>query len=256
MIPFGDDLPTVRNPWMTWALLATTLVAWLYFQGGGWSERLLIQSTCNFGMIPGEITHLAPVGSGVRVSRFATCLIDDDAINRFTPLLSIFLHGSWLHLLGNSLYLWIFGNNVEDAMGPWRFLVFYLLCGVAAAAAHVLTNPASPVPTIGASGAISGVLGAYLLLYPKVRVRTWFPPIFFFRVPAWIMLPLWFASQVASGLSQMSPLRPEVTGGVAVWAHVGGFLAGLALIHLFTRPAYLAQIRAARGLAARVWAAE
>jgi membrane associated rhomboid family serine protease len=159
--------------------------------------------------------------------------VDAEPINRLTPITSMFLHGGWGHLLGNSLYLWIFGNNVEDSMGRWRFLVFYLICGLAAAAAHVVLAPGSPVPTVGASGAISGVMGAYLVLYPHARVRTYFPPIFFFRVPAFVVLLIWFALQVFTGLPQLSPLRPDVSGGVAVWAHVGGFIAGVVLVKLF-----------------------
>ena len=115
-------------------------------------------------------------------------------------------------------------------MGRARFLVFYLVCGLAAAAAHVVLDPASPVPTVGASGAISGVMGAYLLLYPRARVRVFFPPLFFFHVPAFAVLLVWFAMQVLTGLPQLSPLRPDVSGGVAVWAHVGGFVAGAILV--------------------------
>jgi membrane associated rhomboid family serine protease len=138
-----------------------------------------------------------------------------------------------MHLIGNSLYLWVFGNNVEDSMGRARFLAFYLLCGVAAAATHVLIAPASAVPTVGASGAISGVLGAYLVLYPRVRVRIFIPPFFLFRVAAWLMLIWWFVTQLITGLPELSPLRSDISGGVAVWAHVGGFVAGALLVKLF-----------------------
>jgi membrane associated rhomboid family serine protease len=160
-------------------------------------------------------------------------------VNVLTPLTSMFLHGGWGHILGNSLYLWIFGNNVEDSMGRGRFLVFYLVCGLAAAAAHVVLDPASPVPTVGASGAISGVMGAYLVLYPRVRVNMLFIFIIFFKVfaiPAWLVLLWWFALQVITGLPELMPMRPEVSGGVAVWAHVGGFVAGVILIKVFENP--------------------
>jgi membrane associated rhomboid family serine protease len=143
----------------------------------------------------------------------------------------MFLHGGWMHIIGNMLYLWIFGNNVEDAMGHRRFIVFYLLCGIAAALAQALPNPSSEVPMIGASGAISGVLGAYLLLYPHARVLVVIP-IFFYpytvRIPAGWVLGFWFLMQVASSLS-----APEQQGGVAWSAHIGGFVAGMALIPLF-----------------------
>jgi membrane associated rhomboid family serine protease len=153
-----------------------------------------------------------------------------------TPLTSMFLHGGWMHLLGNSLYLWVFGNNVEDSLGRVRFLVFYLLCGLAAAFTHVMLSAGSPVPTVGASGAISGVLGGYLVLYPRVRVRTYFPPIFLFHVPAWVVLIFWFGEQALTGIAQLSPMRPDASAGVAVWAHVGGFVAGVVLVKLFARP--------------------
>jgi membrane associated rhomboid family serine protease len=130
------------------------------------------------------------------------------------------------------MYFWVFGNNVEDSMGRARFLVFYIVCGLAAAAAHILVDPRSPVPTVGASGAISGVLGAYLVLYPRVRVR-YFVFLFFIRFPAWVALLWWFGTQVLTGLPQLNEVNPEVSGGVAVWAHVGGFVAGVLLVKLF-----------------------
>jgi membrane associated rhomboid family serine protease len=148
----------------------------------------------------------------------------------------MFLHGSWGHLLGNMLFLWVFGNNIEDSMGPWRFLVFYLICGLMAVGVHIATDPTSPVPTVGASGAISGIMGAYLLLYPRSRVNILFFFLIFIRivpVPAWAALLWWFAWQVIAGLPQLSSMRPDVSGGVAVWAHIGGFVAGLVLIKLF-----------------------
>jgi membrane associated rhomboid family serine protease len=143
------------------------------------------------------------------------------------------MHGGWLHLLGNMLFLWVFGNNIEDVMGHGKFLIFYLLCGVVAAATQTFVSPHSVVPMIGASGAISGVLGAYLLLYPKVRVHTLIIlPIYITTValPAWVMLGYWIVLQVLSGLGS---LRDIERGGVAFFAHVGGFLAGLLLIKLF-----------------------
>ena len=119
--------------------------------------------------------HQAPLGSAVQIGEGLLCVVDDDAINLLTPFTSMFLHGGWMHLLGNGLFLWVFGNNVEDSMGRFRFVIFYLLCGLAAAAAQVFQSPASPVPMIGASGAISGVLGAYLVLYPRVPVNVLIP---------------------------------------------------------------------------------
>ena len=235
MIPLSDENPTLHTPWMTWLLIGTTVAVWMIVQGAGNGEPLA-RSVCNLGLIPGELTHQARVGVSVPLGDGVYCAVDRDPINRLTPLFSMFLHGSWGHLLGNMLFFWVFGNNIEDSMGPGRFLVFYLVCGLVAAGAHVLVEPASPVPTVGASGAISGVMGAYLVLYPRVRVNMLFIFIIFFRVipiPAWLVLLWWFALQVLTGLPQLSPMRPEVSGGVAVWAHVGGFVAGVILIKLF-----------------------
>jgi membrane associated rhomboid family serine protease len=203
------------------------------FQGAGADEAVLGAAICNYGMVPGELTGMAPLGSGVPIGPGMACVVDDLAVNVITPVTSMFLHGSWAHLGGNALYLWVFGNNIEDSMGRARFLVFYLLCGLAAAAAHVLLDAGSPVPTVGASGAISGVLGAYLVLYPRIRVRTFFPPIFLFHVHAWMVLVFWFGTQVVAGLPELNRVDPDVSGGVAVWAHVGGFVAGVVLVKLF-----------------------
>ena len=235
MIPLSDENPTLHTPWMTWLLLGTTVAVWMIVQGAG-SSLPLATSVCNLGLVPGELTQQAPVGLQVPLGEGLACEVDRQPINRFTPITSMFLHGGWGHLLGNLLFFWVFGNNIEDSMGPGRFLVFYLICGLVAAGAHVLVEPASPVPTVGASGAISGVMGAYLVLYPRVRVNMLFIFIIFFKVfaiPAWIVLLWWFAVQVLTGLPQLMPMRPEVSGGVAVWAHVGGFVAGVILIKLF-----------------------
>jgi membrane associated rhomboid family serine protease len=188
-------------------------------------------------MVPGEITRQAALGTGVPLGPGMACVVDNEAINVWTPVTSMFLHGGWGHLLGNLLFFWVFGNNIEDSMGRGRFIVFYLLCGLIAAGSHVLLDPTSPVPTVGASGAISGVLGAYLVLYPRVRVRMLFWFLLFirvFRIPAWAVLLWWFFWQVVAGLPQLMPVNREVSGGVAVWAHIGGFVAGVILAKLFT----------------------
>jgi membrane associated rhomboid family serine protease len=257
MIPISDDNPTLRRPVMTYVLLAAIFAVWVFVQGAAGLYRpplALLASVCNYGLVPGELTGRAPLGSGVPLSEEhgLACIVDDFAINYATPITSMFLHGGWGHILGNSLYLWVFGNNIEDSMGRWRFLAFYLLCGLGAAAAHVAVEPASPVPTVGASGAISGILGGYLLLYPRVRVRTYFPPIFLFHVPAWFVLVLWFGGQILSGLPQLSEVRPEASGGVAVWAHIGGFVAGALLVKLFEDRA-LVRRRTTAGDARAVW---
>lgn len=217
MIPINDENPTELTPWMTVVLIATNLFLWFYVQGGGVEMERLMASVTVFGAQPCEITAACPV-TDLGWSALVT---------------SMFMHGGWAHLLGNLLFLWVFGNNIEDSMGHLRFLAFYLLCGVGAALAHVFFSPMSAVPMVGASGAISGIMGAYILLYPGARVRTYFPPFFFFRVRAFFFLLLWFVLQLFQALA--SPALPD-EGGVAVWAHVGGFVAGLALIKLFDRP--------------------
>jgi membrane associated rhomboid family serine protease len=197
---------------------------------------VLATSVCNLGMVPGELTGLAPVGTSIPLGEGMSCVVDDDPLKYATPLTSMFMHGSWAHIIGNSLFMWVFGNNVEDSTGRGRFLAFYIICGLAAAGVHAMTQPGSPIPTVGASGAISGVMGAYMLLYPRVRVNMLFPIIIYIRViplPAWLVLIYWFVLQVVTGLPELLDPNPAHAGGVAVWAHVGGFVAGVLLIKLF-----------------------
>src|SRR5919197_2207284 len=229
MIPISDDNPTLRTPVMTYLLLATTWAVWLFFQRAGLDPFALAASVCNLGLVSGEITGRAPVGEAVPMGGNAVCVVDRDPINVLTPITSMFLHGSWGHILGNSLYLWVFGNNVEDSMGRFRFVVFYLLTGLVAAASQVVVSPDSPVPMVGASGAISGVLGAYLVLYPRVRVNMFFL-FFLLPIPAYLVLLWWIGTQLLAGLSTLAGAEGS---GVAVWAHIGGFFAGLVLIKLF-----------------------
>jgi membrane associated rhomboid family serine protease len=239
MIPLGDENPTVRVPVTTIFVIVAMFAVWVLVQGAGFNERLLATSICNLGMVPGELTRMAVLGSGVPIGPGLACVIDDQRINMLTPLISMFLHGGWMHIVGNALFLWVFGNNVEDVVGRGRFLAFYLICGLVAAATHVVMNPQSPVPTVGASGAVSGVMGAYLVLFPRVRVRMLFWFLIIIRViplPAWLVLLYWFALQLLSGLPELLSPNPELAGGVAVWAHVGGFLAGVLLVRWFVNP--------------------
>jgi membrane associated rhomboid family serine protease len=236
MFPLSDENPTVRAPVTTYLLIAVIVGVWVLVQGAGFDQEALAASICNLGMVPGELTRQAALGTAVPLGPNMACVVDDWALNTWTPITSMFLHGGWGHLLGNLLFFWVFGNNIEDSMGRIRFLVFYLLCGVIAAGTHVMLEPASPVPTVGASGAISGVLGAYLVLYPRVRVRMLFWFLLFIRVipvPAWAVLLWWFLWQVVAGLPQLMTVNREVSGGVAVWAHIGGFVAGVVLVKLF-----------------------
>ncbi|MCE7892475.1 MAG: rhomboid family intramembrane serine protease [Sorangiineae bacterium PRO1] len=246
MIPLSDDNPTVRLPVMTILILGAMASVWLLVQGAGFDFRALAMSVCNLGLVPAELTGRQPLGTGVPIAPGLVCVVDNEPINWLTPVLSMFLHGSWAHILGNGLFFWVFGNNVEDVMGRGRFLVFYLICGLAAAAAHVLVDPASPIPTVGASGAVSGVMGAYLVLYPQVRVRMLFIFLIFFKIiplPAWLVLLWWLGLQVLIGLPDLTRVG-DVSGGVAVWAHVGGFVAGALLIRLFEEPELVARRRA------------
>jgi membrane associated rhomboid family serine protease len=229
MFPISDDNPTLRFPLVTVAILIALGVVWVVVQGAGFDERVLAASVCNLGLVPGELTHQAPLGSAVNIAEGMLCVVDDEPINTLTPLTSMFLHGGWMHLLGNALFLWVFGNNVEDSMGRIRYIFFYLLCGLAAAAAQVLQSPASPVPMIGASGAISGVLGGYLVLYPKVPVNVLIPIFIFIQIvklPAYLVLLIWIGMQLLNASTGMD-------AGVAVWAHIGGFVAGLVLVKFF-----------------------
>lgn len=237
MIPLKDDNPTLKTPWVTYVLLLALVLTWVFVQGAGFDSGVLAASVCNLGLVPGEITGQAALGSGVPMGEGMACVVDNEAINILTPLTSMFLHGGWGHLAGNGIFLWVFGNNVEDSMGKVRFILFYVLCGLAAAAAQVAVNPASAIPMVGASGAISGVLGGYLVLYPRVRVSTLFIWIIFIqviRLPAYILLVFWIGYQVLLGLPQLSETGAE-GAGVAFWAHIGGFVAGMALIKLMAR---------------------
>jgi membrane associated rhomboid family serine protease len=236
MIPISDDNPTMRTPVVTLAILGSLLAVWVFGQGAGFDPVRLATSVCNWGLVPGEITRRAALGTAVPLGDGYSCVVDADPRNFLTPLTSMFLHGSWMHLLGNGLFLWIFGNNVEDSMGRLRFVVFYLLCGLAGATMQTLVNPASPVPMVGASGAIAGVLGAYLVLYPRVRVNVLFIFIIFIRiirVPAWAILLWWIGLQLITGLPSLGSMRPDVSSGVAVFAHIGGFAMGLLTVKLF-----------------------
>jgi membrane associated rhomboid family serine protease len=246
MIPLSDDNPTVRIPVMTILILAGMVIVWLVVQGAGFDEATLAMSVCNLGLVPAELSGAAPVGTSIPLTRDLACVVDADPMRWMTPIYSMFLHGGWAHLLGNALFFWVFGNNVEDVMGRGRFLAFFLICGLAAAAAQIAVNPASPVPMVGASGAVSGVMGAYLVMFPQVRVRMLFIFLVFFRVfplPAWMVLLWWFGLQVLMGLPQLGASH-DLGGGVAVWAHVGGFVAGAVLIRAFERSELVARRRA------------
>lgn len=242
MLPIRDENPTVHTPVVTYAIIAINLAVWVFIQGMG-AEPTLSNSVCTLGLIPGELLGRLPSGMEVPVGPGTSCMVGGP--NLLAPLTSMFTHGSWLHVLGNMWFLHVFGNNVEDAMGKVRFLAFYLLSGLAAATAQVLSAPGSAIPMIGASGAIGGVMGGYVLLYPRAGIQTFVFLGIWARMlvlPAFVMLGYWFVLQLLSGA-----LAPTEGGGVAFWAHVGGFLAGIALTPLFTNRRLLAEHRAAVG---------
>lgn len=252
MIPLRDNIASQRQPVVSLLLIGSCAVVFLMqlAQSDRPGEPGL---TSEYGMIPFRITHPGepfeiPVGRqlvrtpwGVEERLLVKPAGPAAVPPLLTPLTCIFLHGGWMHIIGNLWFLWIFGDNVEDSMGAAKYLLFYLVGGAAASLIHVLTNPGSQIPTVGASGAISAVLGAYLVLYPHSRVLTIIPLGFFLRLtllPASIVLGLWFALQLFSGLLSLG--GPDV-GGVAFWAHVGGFVAGVVLAKLFAsrrRPEY------------------
>jgi membrane associated rhomboid family serine protease len=222
MFPLHDDNPTLRPPWVTWGLVAATAFVWIVVQGAGLDPGRMAASVCALGAIPLEVLGRPGVEAG-------PCL--PGAPTTGALVTSMFLHGGWLHLIGNLWFLWIFGNNVEDSMGRLRFLAFYLIVGLVAALAHVAAEPDSALPMVGASGAISGVMGAYLVLFPRARVKTLLVLIVFFTVvelPAFVYLLYWLALQLVSSAGGSG-------AGVAFWAHIGGFVAGVVLVPLFRR---------------------
>jgi len=226
MFPLYDDNPSSGTALITVAIIALNVAVWLLVQGAG-SDTALIHSLCAYGLIPGELLGRVAPGTRIRLGPELACVIGRP--NWLTAFTSMFMHGSWFHLIGNMWFLWVFGNNVEDAMGHGRFAVFYILCGLAAAAAQTFVNPSSALPMVGASGAIGGVMGGYAVQFPRSRVLTAIVLGFFIRtlwVPAWIMLGYWFLLQFIGGL----PSLASEGGGVAFWAHIGGFAAGALLI--------------------------
>ena len=234
MFPYKDENPGLTTPVVTIAIIAINIMVWVLVQGMG-AEPTLSRSVCELGLVPSNFLERLAHPIAVQFAPNVVCQIASQRA-WYTPLTSMFLHGSWLHIIGNMWFLWVFGNNVEDSTGRMRFVVFYLLAGLAAAAAQTLTSPDSVVPMVGASGAIGGVMGAYIVLFPRVRVHTLIFLGFYattIAVPAYFMLGYWFLIQVVSGLPA---LGGGGEGGVAFWAHVGGFATGAALIFVFRNP--------------------
>jgi len=241
VLPYKDENPTELTPLVTVGIIVINVVVWLFVQGAGAAEPLA-RSVCQLGLIPGEVLRTVPPGTAVPLGQGLQCVLTADP-NWWTLLTSMFMHGGWLHIIGNMWFLWVFGNNIEDSMGHLRFVIFYLLCGVAAAVTQMAVDPSSRVPMVGASGAISGVMGGYVLLYPRVRVHTFITLGFFLTtvtLPAYVILGYWFLLQLLLGAATAVS---RAQGGVAVWAHVGGFVLGLVLIKLFANSEYLERRR-------------
>jgi len=222
MIPLRDDNPITITPVVTWALIAVNVLVFFYqvSLGPNAGQRFVFQ----FGAIPAVIVGERDLPAGLAVV--------PSEMSLFT---SMFLHGGWMHLIGNMWFLWIFGNNIEEAMGHVRFIVFYVLCGFLASASHIFAYPDSVIPTIGASGAIAGALGAYIMLYPRARVWTLIFLFFFIRlmyIPAWVVLGGWVFLQFLNGSMAAGT---QNSGGIAFWAHVGGFIAGVLLVGVFKK---------------------
>ncbi len=235
MFPYRDDNPSLRTPFVTYAIIGVTAAVWLFVQGAG-GQAALVSSVCEFGAIPGELLGRLPNEIVLPMGPGLGCRVGGESGNWHTVLSSIFLHGSWFHIIGNMWFLWVFGDNVEDSMGHGRFAIFYLLTGVLAAGAQIIIQPDSPVPMVGASGAISGVMGGYLVLYPRVRVHMLVFLGFFVTtvaVPAYLMLLYWVLLQAIGSVPMLSGAGEG--GGVAFMAHLGGFVAGAALIKLFAK---------------------
>jgi len=221
VIPLRDSIPSRTWPVVTYLLIGLNVWVFLYEVALGPDLEAFIHT---WGFVPADY--------------FALARVPDAGAERYLPLVtSMFLHGGWMHLIGNMMYLWIFGDNVEDRLGHLRYLLFYLLAGLGAALVHAYLHPESTVPTVGASGAISGVLGGYLLLFPHARVLTLVPIVFIFvqivEVPAVIYLGFWFLMQLVAGT--LAVALADGAGGVAWWAHVGGFAVGLILVPLLLR---------------------
>jgi membrane associated rhomboid family serine protease len=224
LIPLRDTIPHRHAPVMTWALIGINVAVFLYELS--LPPEDLERFIYLFGIVPARYSH-------PEWAHWVGLRVDD-----YWPFLTcMFLHGGWLHIIGNMWSLWIFGDNVEDVMGPWRFLIFYLLTGLAAGLTHYFLNIHSVVPTVGASGAIAGVLGAYFVLFPRSQILVVVPIFFFpffFQLPAVTYLLFWFLSQILGGA--VAGLSSSQVSGIAFWAHVGGFVAGIVLHRLFLSP--------------------
>jgi membrane associated rhomboid family serine protease len=260
LIPLKDNIPTDRFPLVTVAIIAINVFVFLFLQGASLSgEQVDTKTVVEYGAIPYRVTHPGKECDLARVQDATTGAIGEDVVCEgtgayraaqqagalekvdnppwfVTLVSSMFMHGGWLHIAFNMLFLWIFGNNIEDSMGRIRYILFYLLGGIAAVAAQIAVSPSAVVPTVGASGAIAAVLGGYLILYPRARILTIVFLFLFFtfiEIPAMVMLGIWIFLQFLPAVGQLATPDVGGGGGVAYWAHLGGFIFGMAAIMLF-----------------------
>jgi membrane associated rhomboid family serine protease len=237
VIPIRDHNPTRSPPYVVYVLVALNALVWLGEVWVQWTmgDQALQLVVSRYGVIPAFLV------SGTSIGSFTT------------PITSMFMHGGWLHVIGNMWFLWVFGDNVEDELGKGRFVVFYVLCGLAAVVAQVAIDPSSQVPMVGASGAIAGVLAGYVMLHPTARVTTLVPIFFimFVELPAWVFIFVWFGMQLLEGVLSLGQIGQNV-GGTAFWAHIGGFVAGVVLIKLMT-PRRRGPSQGGRRPASREW---
>ena len=231
MIPIRDDAPRFSTPYVNYFLVALNTLVFLFEVALPPGARTALLA--ELGFIPVRMLALLNGATAVRI--YDGAILPVNGATAATVFTSMFLHASWLHLIGNMWFLWIFGDNVEDHLGHFKYLLFYLLSGVAATTLQTIFDPTSSVPSVGASGAIAGIMGAYFVLFPSARVLTLVPFLFVFFVwlPAWIMLGYWFVIQFLSGAATSITYSHQTGGGIAFWAHVGGFAAGVAMIKLF-----------------------
>ncbi len=227
MIPYKDENPTHHLPVITYGIICLNVLTWIFIQGMG-QEPALSDSICNYGLIPAAVL-------GINAMDPTTTFCNITQQSWSVTITSMFLHGGWMHLIGNMWFMWIFADNIEDVLRPAKFILFYLIGGFAAVAAQMIADLSSVNPMVGASGAIGGIMGAYAWLYPTVRVRIAVILGFFIirqTIPAWVMLGIWFGLQAVSGTISLSS---SSQAGVAFWAHIGGFGCGFLLIQLFHR---------------------
>ena len=244
MFPYKDDNPTILPPYVTIGIIVMCSAVWVLVQGAG-ATPTLEGSICRYGAVAADLTGRLSPGASINIGNGLRCEVGSGS-SWYTLFTSVFMHGGWMHLIGNMWFLWIFGNNVEDSMGHARFVAFYLLCGGVAGLAQIFADPGSAIPLVGASGAISGIMGGYLVLYPRVRVHLLVYLGFFvttIAVPAYLMLLYWAGLQLLGGLPTLGGVSEG--GGTAFMAHVGGFVAGVALIKVFAKPDLVAAHRPA-----------